>query len=210
MLIADDHGVVREGIHRVCEAENDIKICAEACDGTEVLELVEKHHPDVVILDIAMPRVGGLEALVSLRSKHPDVKTLLLSFRSDAHVIQSAVSLGADGYLLKNAARGEIPAAIREVMRGGCYFSPPVAREIIDQLRAPRRPSDDPFSHLSGREREVLRLIAEGLSAKEIAALLKISTKTVEAHRTSLKRKLGARKATELVRYAVRHGFIEA
>ncbi len=210
MLIADDHGVVREGIHRVCEAENDIKICAEACDGTEVLELVEKHHPDVVILDIAMPRLGGLEALVSLRSKHPDVKTLLLSFRSDAHVIQSAVSLGADGYLLKNAARGEIPAAIREVMRGGCYFSPPVAREIIDQLREPRRPSDDPFSHLSGREREVLRLIAEGLSAKEIAALLKISTKTVEAHRTSLMRKLGARKATELVRYAVRHGFIEA
>ena len=210
MLIADDHGVVRDGIHRVCEAENDIKICAEACDGTEVLELVEKHHPDVVILDIAMPRLGGLEALVSLRSKHPDVKTLLLSFRSDAHVIQSAVSLGADGYLLKNAARGEIPAAIREVMRGGCYFSPPVAREIIDQLREPRRPSDDPFSHLSGREREVLRLIAEGLSAKEIAALLKISTKTVEAHRTSLMRKLGARKATELVRYAVRHGFIEA
>ncbi len=210
MLIADDHGVVREGIHRVCEAENDIKICAEACDGTEVLELVEKHHPDVVILDIAMPRLGGLEALVSLRSKHPDVKTLLLSFRSDAHVIQSAVSLGADGYLLKNAARGEIPAAIREVMRGGCYFSPPVAREIIDQLREPRRLSDDPFSHLSGREREVLRLIAEGLSAKEIAALLKISTKTVEAHRTSLMRKLGARKATELVRYAVRHGFIEA
>ena len=210
VLIADDHGVVREGIHRVCEAENDITICAEACDGTEVLELVEKHHPDVVILDIAMPRLGGLEALVSLRSKHPDVKTLLLSFRSDAHVIQSAVSLGADGYLLKNAARGEIPAAIREVMRGGCYFSPPVAREIIDQLREPRRPSDDPFSHLSGREREVLRLIAEGLSAKEIAALLKISTKTVEAHRTSLMRKLGARKATELVRYAVRHGFIEA
>ena len=210
MLIADDHGVVREGIHRVCEAENDIKICAEACDGAEALELVEKHHPDVVSLDIAMPRLGGLESLVSLRSKHPDVKTLLLSFRSDAHVIQSAVSLGADGYLLKNAARGEIPAAIREVMRGGCYFSPPVAREIIDQLREPRRPSDDPFSHLSGREREVLRLIAEGLSAKEIAALLKISTKTVEAHRTSLMRKLGARKATELVRYAVRHGFIEA
>jgi DNA-binding NarL/FixJ family response regulator len=125
-------------------------------------------------------------------------------------VIRSAVSLGADGYLLKNAGRGEIPAAIREVMRGGCYFSPPVAREIIDQLREPRRGGDEPFSHLSGREREVLRKIAEGLSAKEIAAELNISTKTVEAHRTSLMRKLGARKATELVRYAVRHGLIEA
>ncbi len=210
VLIADDHSVVREGIRRVCERENDIKVCAEASDGAELLELVEKHHPDVVILDIAMPRLSGLEALESLRSRHPGVKTILLSFRADAPVIQSAVSLGAAGYLLKNAGRGEIPAAIREVMRGGCYFSPPVAREIIDQLREPRRASNEPFSHLSGREREVLRLIAEGLSAKEIAAELGISTKTVEAHRTSLMRKLGARKATELVRYAVRHGLIEA
>ena len=210
MLIADDHSVVREGIHRICEAENDLKICAEASDGAELLELVEKHHPDVVILDIAMPRLGGLEALKALRSQPPGVKTILLSFRADAPVIQSAVSLGADGYLLKNAGSGEIPAAIREVMRGGCYFSPPVAREIIDQLREPRSHAGEPFSHLSGRERQVLRLIAEGLSAKEIAADLSISTKTVEAHRTSLMRKLGVRKATELVRYAVRHGLIEA
>ncbi len=210
VLIADDHSVVREGIRRICEGENDIKVCAEASDGAELLELVEKHHPDVVILDIAMPRLSGLEALKSLRSQHPGVKTILLSVRADAPVIQSAVSLGADGYLLKNAGRGEIPAAIHEVMRGGCYFSPPVTREIIDQLREPRHPRDDPFSHLSGRERQVLRLIAEGLSAKEIAALLSISTKTVEAHRTSLMRKLGVRKATELVRYAVRHGLIEA
>ncbi len=209
MLIADDHSVVREGIHRVCEGENDIKVCAEASDGTQLLDLVEQHHPDVVILDIAMPRLSGLEALQSLRSKHPGVKTILFSFRADAPVIQSAVTLGADGYLLKNAGRGEIPAAIREVMRGGCYFSPPVAREIIDQLRGPLRDSVEPFSHLSGRERQVLRLIAEGLAAKEIAVDLSISTKTVEAHRTSLMRKLGARKATELVRYAVRHGLIE-
>ena len=153
--------MVREGIHRVCEGEKDIKVCAEACDGAELLELVEKHHPDVVILDIAMPRLSGLEALKLLRSQHPDVKAILLSFRADAPVIQTAVSLGADGYLLKNTAGGEIPAAIREVMRGGCYFSPPVARDIIDHLREPRRPRDDPFSRLSGRERQVLRLIAE-------------------------------------------------
>jgi DNA-binding NarL/FixJ family response regulator len=138
------------------------------------------------------------------------LKTVLLSFRADPPIIQSAVSLGADGYLLKNARPDEILAAIREVMRGGCYFSPPVAREIVDQIREPRRKSDEPFTHLSSREREVLRHIAEGLSAKEIAAELKISTKTVEAHRTSLMRKLGVRKATELVRYAVRHGLIEA
>ena len=210
ILIADDHSVVREGIQRVVKSERDIKVCAEASDGREVLEQVDKHRPDIVILDVTMPHLSGLETLEILRAKHPEVKTILLSFRADPPIIQSAVSLGADGYVLKNARPGEIVSAIREVMGGGCYFSPPVAREIIEQIRAPRGSRRDPFSSLSGRERQVLRLIAEGLSAKEIATELKISTKTVEAHRTSLMRKVGVRKATELVRYAVRHGLIEA
>jgi DNA-binding NarL/FixJ family response regulator len=210
VLVADDHSVVRQGIRHLLEGENDIEVCAEAADGEEVLQLVEKHRPDLVILDITMPRLSGLEALERIRAKHPGVKTVLISFRADPPIIQSAVSLGADGYLLKNARPEEILAAIREVMRGGCYFSPPVAREIVEQIREPRRKGDEPFAHLSTREREVLRHIAEGLSAKEIATELNISTKTVEAHRTSLMRKLGARKATELVRYAVRHGLIEA
>jgi DNA-binding NarL/FixJ family response regulator len=210
VLVADDHSVVRQGIRHLLEGEKDIEVCAEAADGEEVLELVEKHRPDLVILDITMPQLSGLEALERIRTKHPGTKTLLLSIRADPPIIHSAVSLGADGYLLKNARPEEILAAIREVMRGGCYFSPPVAREIVDQIREPRRKSDEPFGHLSAREREVLRHIAEGLSAKEIAVELSISTKTVEAHRTSLMRKLGARKATELVRYAVRHGLIEA
>ena len=210
ILVADDHSVVRQGIRHVLEGENDIKVCAEAADGEEVLEQVEKHRPDLVVLDVTMPRLGGLETLERIRAKHPGVKTVLLSFRADPPIIQSAVSLGADGYLLKNARPDEILTAIREVMRGGCYFSPPVAREIVDQIREPKRRGDEPFTQLSSREREVLRHIAEGLSAKEIATRLNISTKTVEAHRTSLMRKLGVRKATELVRYAVRHGLIEA
>ena len=210
VLVADDHSVVRQGIRHVLEGENDIKVCAEAADGEEVLEQVEKHRPDLVVLDVTMPRLGGLETLERIRAKHPGVKTVLLSFRADPPIIQSAVSLGADGYLLKNARPDEILAAIREVMRGGCYFSPPVAREIVDQLREPMSKGEEPFTQLSLREREVLRHIAEGLSAKEIASRLNISTKTVEAHRTSLMRKLGVRKATELVRYAVRHGLIEA
>ena len=156
-------------------------------------------------------QLGQIDAHVErLRNQHPEVKTVLLSFRADPPLIQSAVALGADGYLLKNARKDEILAAIREVMRGGCYFSPPIAREIVDQIREPGRKGGEPFTQLSAREREVLRLIAEGLSAKEIATDLNISTKTVEAHRTSLMRKLGVRKATELVRYAVRHGLIEA
>jgi len=210
VLVADDHSVVRQGIRHLLEGEDDIEVCAEAADGEEALELVEKHRPDLVILDITMPRMSGLEALERIRAKHPGLKAVLISFRADPPIIQSAVSLGADGYLLKNARPEEILAAIREVMRGGCYFSPPVAREIVDQIREPRRKGDEPFTHLSTREREVLRHIAEGLSAKETATELNISTKTVEAHRTSLMRKLGARKATELVRYAVRHGLIEA
>ncbi len=209
ILVADDHGIVREGLRRVLEAEPDLEVCGEASDGREVLAAVEKKRPHFVILDIGMPRLGGLETLERLRADHPDVKVLLLSVHGDAPLIESAISLGADGYLLKDGRASEVLAAVRAIERGGSYFSPPVAREIAEQLRSPRRSSSDPFSLLSRREREVLHLIVDGLSAREIAQGLEISTKTVEAHRTSLMRKLGVRKATELVRYALRHGLIE-
>jgi DNA-binding NarL/FixJ family response regulator len=209
VVVADDHSIVREGIRALIEGENDIKVCAEASDGREVIEQVEKHQPNIVILDITMPRLSGLETLEHIRSKHPGVKTILLSMHADPPMIQNAISLGVDGYVLKNSRSSEILAAIRAVVRGGSYFSPTVAREIVAQVRDPRPAGDQPFSILSGREREVLHLIAEGFAAKEVAAQLNISTKTVEAHRTSLMRKLGVRKATELVRYAVRHGLIE-
>lgn len=209
IVVADDHGIVREGLRRLLESEPGFKVCGEAADGREVLEQVARSKPDIVVLDITMPRLGGLETLERLRSDHKDTKVILLSVHSDPPFIQSAISLAADGYVLKNGRAAEIVTAIREVMNGGSYFSPTVAREIVDQLRTPRAKSDDPFSLLSAREREVLHLIADGLSAKEVAVELSISTKTVEAHRTSLMRKLGVRKATELVRYALRHGLIE-
>lgn len=209
VLVADDHGIVREGLRRLLESEHDLKVVGEARDGREVLDEVEKHRPQVVVLDITMPRLGGLETLERLRANHPDVKVVLLSVHGDPPFIQSAIALGADGYILKNGRAAEIVTAVREVMNGGSYFSPVVAKEIVDQLRSPKPAVAEPFSLLSGREREVLHLIADGLSAKEIGAELEISTKTVEAHRTSLMRKLGVRKATELVRYALRHGLIE-
>lgn len=208
-VIADDHAIVREGLRRLLESEGDIQVLAEAADGREVLEAVAKHHPEVVILDITMPKLGGLETLERLRAQHPSVKVVLLSIHGDPPFIQAAVSLGADGYVLKSGRVSEVLSAVRAVVKGGSYFSPPVAKEIVQQLRTPGRNAAEPFSVLSSREREVLQLIAEGLSAKEIAADLGISTKTVEAHRTSVMRKLGARKATELVRYALRHGLIE-
>ncbi len=209
VLVADDHGIVREGLRRLLEAEEDFQVVGEASDGREVLEAVERHDPQIVVLDITMPLLGGLETLEQLRAKHPGVKVILLSVHGDSRFIQSAIALGADGYILKDGRAGEIVTAIREVMQGGSYFSPAVAREIVDQARNPKFVDNDPFSLLSAREREVLHLIAEGMSAKEIAAQLEISAKTVEAHRTSLMRKLGVRKATELVRYALRHGLIE-
>ena len=209
VIIADDHGIVREGLRRLLESEMGLEVCAEASDGREVLEQTERHEPDVVVLDITMPRLGGLETLERLRARHPKIKVILLSVHSDPPFIQSAIALGADAYVLKNGRAAEIVTAVRAVTKGGSYFSPAVAREIVEQLRSPGGGPAEPFTLLSTREREVLHLIAEGLSAKEIAADLKISTKTVEAHRTSLMRKVGVRKATELVRYALRHGLIE-
>ncbi|NQZ96038.1 MAG: response regulator transcription factor [Myxococcales bacterium] len=208
VLVADDHSVVREGIRRVIETEMDIKVCAEAENGRQVLEEIERHRPDVVILDINMPEMGGLESLERIRSSRSGIKVVLLSVRSDAPVVQSAVSLGTDGYVLKTARTSDIIDAIRAVHGGGSYFSPTIAKEIVDQIRGPQNEAE-PFRTLSPREREVLCLIAEGRSAKEIASDLHISSKTVEAHRTSLTRKLGVRKATELVRYAIRHGLVD-
>jgi len=209
VLVADDHGIVREGLRRMLEAEMGLSVAGEARDGREVLQQVEEQKPQIVVLDISMPHLGGLETLERLRNSYPEVKVILLSVHADAPFIESAVALGADGYVLKNGRATEVVTAIRAVTKGGSYFSPAVAREIVEQLRTPRPRSQDPFSVLSAREREVLHLIAEGMSAKEVASQLDISTKTVEAHRTSLMRKLGVRKATELVRYALRHGLIE-
>ena len=207
ILIADDHGIVREGLRRLLERESDITVCGEAADGEELLARIDSEHPDVVILDISMPKLGGLETLERMRRRFPNVKAILLSVHGDPPLVQSAVALGADGYLLKNGPASDVLEAVRAVVKGGSFFSPPIAKEIVAQLRAPVR-GNDPFSILSGREREIVHLIADGLSAKEIASTLRISTKTVEAHRTSLMRKLGVKKATELVRYALKHGLV--
>ena len=207
VLVADDHGLIRAGIRRVLEPEADLKLVAEAEDGPQTVALFRIHRPDVVVLDIHMPGLSGLEALEQIRSEAPAVKAILLSVSGSTPIVQSAVALGADGFLLKTSQTGELPAAIRAVMRGGNYFSPVIAREIVEQVRNPN--PEGPFVALSMRERQVLRGIARGQSAKEIGSELGISTKTTESHRTSLMRKLGIRKATELVRYAVRNGIVE-
>jgi DNA-binding NarL/FixJ family response regulator len=207
ILVADDHSLIREGIRRVLDAEPDLKLVAEAEDGIQAVSLARTYRPDIVLLDIYMPGKTGLDALEEIRAEIPNVKAILLSHKGESEFVQSAVSLRVEGYLLKTMQTGELVNAIRAVMRGGNFFSPTIAKEIVEQLRNPG--PDGPFVVLSLRERQVLRGIAEGHSAKEIANELGVSTKTIESHRTSLMRKVGIRKATELVRYAVRNGIVE-
>jgi len=204
VLIADDHPSVRHGILRALETQPDLRLCAEASDGEEALGAIERLRPDVAVLDIGMPRLGGLETLRLLRERYPDIRTLLISVRGDPALVESARQLGADGYLLKDTNPKEIVEAIRDIASGGNHFGVGLVPEPgeVD-------PGAGPFHRLSTRELEVLRLIAEGFAAKAIASQLNISPKTVEAHRSSLLRKLGLKKATELVRYAVRYGLIE-
>ena len=207
-VVADDHGIVREGLRRLLESESDIKVVGEALDGREVLELVARAKPDVIVLDITMPKLGGLETLERLRSDYPDTKVILLSVHSDPPFIRSAIALGADGYVLKNGRASEIVTAIREVMKGGSFFSPAVAREIVEQLRAPTPDSKDPFSILSNREREVLRLIARGYTYREAGEELFISIKTIESHVSSVLRKLQLSNRNELTRWAAERKLI--
>jgi len=161
--------------------------------------MVEKHEPSLVILDISMPRLGGLETLERLRAKHPVVKVILLSMHGDPQFIRSAVTLGVDGYVLKNGRASELIDAVRAVMKGGSYFSPPVAKEIAEQLRTPDKGRAEPFSVLSAREREVLQLIAEGLSNPEIASRLYLSLNTVKVHSRNIYGKLGVHNRMQAV-----------
>lgn len=207
VLIADDHEIVREGLRRLLDREPDFEVCGEGADGREVLEKIEQLRPDVVVLDINMPRLAGFEVLERVQASFPLIKVVLLSMHSDPPYVRNAISLGADAYVVKTARADEVITAVRAVVRGDSYFSPPIARFMAEELRGNAGAGSSVFE-LSTREREVLQLIAEGNSAKEIASDLHLSTKTVESHRTNLMRKLGARKATDLVRNAVRRGFV--
>jgi len=186
-----------------------MKVCGEAGDGPELVEQVEKHRPQVLLLDVTLPGLAGLEILARIGAEHPDTRAVVLGPGTDAELVRSAVVAGADAYLPKSAAPGDVVAAVRAVAGGGGWLHPAAAGELFRHLRASRRRRPELLARLSAREVEVLRLIAEGSSAKEVASALGISTKTVEAHRTSLMRKLGVRKATELVRCALRCGLID-
>lgn len=210
ILLADDHALVRRGVRLILDAEPDLEVVAEAGDGAEAVELVREHRPDLAVLDISMPRMTGLQAARELRRRVPETRLLMLSMHDNEQYFFESLKAGAGGYVLKSAADEDLVTACRAAMRGESFLYPGVTSTLVrDYLQRMRRGERVPSSVLTAREEEVVKLIAEGSSSKEIAALLTISLKTVERHRANVLAKLGLRDRVELTRYAIRSGLVE-
>jgi DNA-binding NarL/FixJ family response regulator len=208
VLVADDHTIVRSGIRHVLESEQDFEVVGEAGSGAEALALATTLQPDVVVLDISMPDLSGLEVAARLRGSGT-TRVLILSMHNNAEYVLESVRAGAHGYLLKDTAATELRSAIRTVCRGESYFSPPVASRLTAAVRGEHETRRSAVDQLTGREREVLVGIARGCTNKEIAADLGISHRTVETHRDSLMRKLQIRTVAELTRFAIGTGIVQ-
>jgi DNA-binding NarL/FixJ family response regulator len=205
VLLADDHVIVRQGLKGLLEREG-FKVCGEATDGREAVRVAEVSHPDVAVLDLSMPGLNGIDAAREIMSLLPQTKTILLTMYSEDSYILQALSAGANGYVLKTQAWADLVQAIREVARGSFYLSPGVSRAVVDAYRARTSVPPDP---LSPRERQILQLVAEGKTTKQIAEILGVSVKTAESHRSRLMAKLDIHEIAGLVRYAIRRGMIQ-
>jgi DNA-binding NarL/FixJ family response regulator len=214
VILADDHTVVREGLRALLVADGDIEIVGEAENGRQAVQLVKKHLPDVVVMDIAMPVLNGLEATRQIVRTVPSTKVLVLSSYSDDEYVQQLTEAGAAGYLIKQTAANDLLKAIREAHKGNAYFSPSIAKRLRDQCRQAFASGGHPVrkrtDYLTTREAEVLQLIAEGRANKQIAAELCISIKTVEKHRQQVMNKLGIHDVAGLTRHAISKGIIES
>lgn len=211
IVLADDHVLVRQGLRRIVEERPDLEVVGESSDGLELLSLLDRVTAHLVILDIFMPNLRGIEAIHEIKAAHPDVRVLILTMNKDKEYLYLALSAGARGYLLKQDADRELFSAIEKVRQGKTYISPFFTEEVMDDLVQIRRgDAKDIFEMdpLTPREREVLKLIAEGKSSREIASLLFISVFTVNNHRASIMEKLNLKKATDLVKYAIRKGYL--
>ncbi|MGH9749913.1 MAG: response regulator [Candidatus Polarisedimenticolia bacterium] len=206
VLLADDHLIVRQGLRALLEREG-FRVVGEAADGREALKLASSAHPDIAVLDLAMPALNGLDAARELLRSDPRMKVVLLTMHTEDPYVLEALRNGVSGYVLKTQAGDDLIQAIREVTRGSLYLSPGVSRTVVDAYRAK---TDLPPDPLSPREREVLQLVAEGKTTKEVAGLLGISVKTAESHRTRIMSKLNIHETAGLVRYAIRRGLIQA
>ena len=210
VLIADDHGLVRKGLRFVLEREPDIEVVGEAGDGREAIRLAEELDPTVVIMDIAMPFLNGIDAAAQIVKRKPSTGVIMLSVHSDESYLLRALSAGAKGYLLKDSAELDVVRAIEAVAAGRPFFSPAIAQTLLeDYMRfLQQRKIEDSYDLLTDREKEVLQLLAQGKSNKEVAAILDLSLYTVETHRTHLMQKLNLHNTAEIVLYAVRKKII--
>jgi DNA-binding NarL/FixJ family response regulator len=206
IVLADDHALVRAGIRALIEKLHDAKVVAEAEDGRQTLELIQRHMPDLLLLDISMANLGGLEALPRIVKDFPAVKVIILSGHSNEEYVLRALKCGAAGYMLKDAAAEELGLAIKAVVQGAIYLSPAVSRTVVESYLERSAGKAIAAEQLTTRQREVLQLIAEGRNTKEIAGLLGISIKTAEAHRLQIMDRLDIHDVAGLVRYAIRIG----
>ena len=206
ILLADDHHIVRQGLRVLLEREG-LQVVGEATNGQEAVRLAQTHKPDVAVLDLMMPSLNGLEAGREILQTHAATAVILLTMHTQEHQIATALRAGIRGYLLKTQAAEDLVHAIHEVLRGEVYLSPGVSRIVVDGYLTGARPEEDP---LAPRERQVLQLVAEGKTSKEIAVILGLTVKTAESYRARLMEKLDVHETAGLVRYAIRHGIIDA
>jgi DNA-binding NarL/FixJ family response regulator len=210
IVLADDHALVRAGLRALIERLDDVKVVAEAEDGRQALELIQQHAPDLVLLDISMANLGGLEALPRIVKDFPAVKVVILSGHSNEEYVLRALKCGAAGYMLKDAAAEELGLAIKAVAQGAIYLSPSVSRTVVENYLERSAGRETVAEQLTERQREVLQLIAEGRNTKAIAGVLGISVKTAEAHRLQMMDRLDIHDVAGLVRYAIRIGLASA
>jgi len=208
VVLVDDHKLLRDGIRAIIEASGEFEVVAEGSDGREAIELAGRFRPDLVLLDIWMPNLSGIDALPQVLKVSPRSRVVIMSQHETSSYVQTALREGACGYLIKTAASQELVAALRAAMEGKGYLSPEVAHSVVESFREPAVRSTSPLDVLTSREREILQLIAEGLSSKEVADHLSISVRTVESHRSAVMGKLDVHKVAGLVRVAIREGLI--
>jgi len=210
VLLADDHSIVRRGMRSLLETDESVEVVAEAADGLEALRLCEEHHPDLLILDVAMPKLNGIDVAARTQKMQPAPQAIMLSMHLDESYVMRAINAGARGYLLKDATDEDLLPAIRAVAAGKSFFSPAVsgvlAEEYMQQLQ--ERGLTDSYDLLTDREKEVLQALAEGRANKEVAVLLDVGVSTVETHRANLMQKLNLHSTAEIVLYAVRKRLI--
>ena len=209
IVVADDHRIVREGLRKLLETRPDFEVVGEASDGEEAVQMVLDKKPDVALMDIWMPRLSGIDATRRIGRRGPGTKVLILSMHEGRSYVEEVLRAGAAGYLVKSSSPGDLFSAIDAVRQGNSYLSTAITQQVVDAIARPGDPGPSSLAALTDREREVLQLIAEGLSSKEIASMLGVTLKTVDSHRSNLMEKLDIHKVSGLVRFAIRAGLVE-